>query len=192
MDLMQEAAPQAQKTVRQPAGTEPVYLRALEPSDLHRTLRWHNDPELYQTLQGVFRFVSEQAEEKWLAEKAQYSTTEVNLAVCVRESGQHVGIISLRNIEPVARHGELALFIGEASARGKGYGRSAVRQLLDHAFNDLGLQRVFLYVLEENAVARKVYQDCGFELEGHLRRHAFKDGTWKDVLVMGICSGDAR
>lgn len=192
MDLVQEISPRAQPTVKPIGDTEPIYFRALEPSDLHRTLRWHNDPELYQTLVGAFRFVSEQAEEKWLADKAQYSTTEVNLAVCVRESGQHVGIISLRNIDPVARHGELALFIGEPAARGKGYGRSAVRQLLSHAFDDLGLQRVFLYVLEENAPARKVYQDCGFEFEGHLRRHAFKDGTWKDVLVMGICSGEVR
>ena len=191
MSTVQEAPKVAPRSARRPSGVQPVYLRALEPADVERTLRWHNDAELYQTLVGPFRFVSREAEEKWLTEKLQYSTTEVNLAVCVRESAQHIGIITLRNIDPVARHGELGLFIGEPSARGKGYGRSAVRQLLDHAFNDLGLQRVYLFVLEENAVARKVYQDCGFELEGQLRRHAFKGGAWRNLLVMGICSGDA-
>jgi RimJ/RimL family protein N-acetyltransferase len=174
------------------ANSEPVFLRALDVSDVERTTRWHNERELYQTLVNPFRFVSASAEQAWICGKAEYSTKEINLAVCVRETGQHVGSITLRNIDWVARHGELGLLIGEAAARGKGFGRSAVRQLLDHAFSDLGLQRIYLYVLEANAPAIKVYESCGFVLEGRLRRHAFKDGALRDLLVMGLCRGDAR
>jgi diamine N-acetyltransferase len=47
-----------------------------------------------------------------------------------------------------------------------------------------------LLVLEDNKPAIKVYEKCGFVVEGRLRRHVFKNGKFKDVLFMGLCAGD--
>jgi len=46
-----------------------VFLRALEESDLERTHRWHNDPELYHALVDGCCFASEQAERDWVAKR---------------------------------------------------------------------------------------------------------------------------
>ena len=54
----------------------------------------------------------------------------------------------------------------------------------------MGLSRVYLHVLEENQRAVKVYEKCGFVVEGKLRRHAYKRRLYKDVLVMGVCSDE--
>lgn len=171
---------------------EPVYLRALELSDLERTHKWHNDPELYKMLGGTFRYTSRATEEDWLRRKQTYSVSvsEVNLAVCLAESLQHIGNIYLRNMDWVARNAELHIFIGEPDQRSKGYGEAAVRLLINYAFQDLGLLRLYLFVLEDNTPAMRVYEKCGFIVEGKLRRHAFKEGKFKDVLVMGICASD--
>lgn len=170
---------------------EPVYLRALELDDLDRTCKWHNDPELYSAFGGAFRYVSRATDEEWLRRKVAYSSEEVNLAICLTSNSQHIGNVYLRHIDWIARHGELEVWIGEPDQRLKGYGQAAVRLLIKHAFQDLGLVRLYLYVMEDNKTAIRVYEKCGFVVEGKLRKHFFKDGKFKAFLVMGLCADDS-
>ena len=107
-------------------------------------------------------------------------------------TGRHVGNIYLRNIDWTARHGELHIFIADKARRGRGYGSSALRQLIRHAFDTLGLQRIYLFVLKDNRAAVRAYEKCGFVVEGSLRRHAFKGGRFKDMLIMGLLREKSR
>ncbi len=169
-----------------------VYLRALEPSDLERTRKWHNDPTLYEMLVSPFRYVSAAAEEEWLRRKTAYSQTEIQLAICLRAGDRHIGNVHLTEVEWVARHACVGIFIGEEPYRSQGYGRQALRLLLRHAFGDLGLRRVYLTVLADNHRARRVYEQCGFTVEGRLRRHAYKRGQFRDLIFMGLCVDDRK
>lgn len=173
---------------------EPIYLRALEASDLDRCHKWHNDRSLYEMLCGPFHFVSKQAVQEWLDRKGSYSSSsgEINLAMCDKETDKHIGNIYLRQIDWISRHAELHIFIGDREQRAKGYGQSAVRQLVSYAFNDLGLNRVYLNVLGDNHAAIHTYEKIGFKVEGTLKNHAYKQGCWKDVIVMGNTIGDMR
>ncbi len=169
---------------------EDVYLRALEVSDLDRTWKWHNDPQLYAMLVSPFRYVSRAAEEDWIRHKTTYSLTEIQLAICLKQDDQHIGDIHLTNIDWVARHACTGIFIGAAEHWSKGYGRQALHLLLDHAFRDLGLRRLYLTVLEDNQRAIRAYEECGFVIEGTLRQHAYKRGQFRNLLFMGICVDD--
>lgn len=166
-----------------------VYLRALELDDLDRTFKWHNDHELYKTI-GVFRYVSRATDEGWLRNKGAFSNQEINLAICLTENSQHIGNIYIRDIDWISRHGELRIFIGDPDQRGKGYGQAAIRQVMRHVFIDLGLLRLYLFVLEGNIAATKAYEKCGFVVEGNLRKHFYSEGVLKDVAVMGVCASD--
>ena len=168
---------------------ESVYLRALELDDLDRTYKWHNDQALYRTM-GVFHFVSRGTDAEWLRKKQAFSNEEVNLAICLTENSQHIGNIYLRNIDWIARHGELRILIGEPDQRSKGYGQAAIRLLIKHAFQDLGLLRLYLFVLEDNKAALRAYETCGFILEGKLRKQFFGEGKFKDYMIMGLCADD--
>ncbi len=165
---------------------DPIYLRALEASDLELTWRWHNDPQLYATLGGSFRYVSHQTEADWLRAKAAYSAHEVTLAICLAESGDHIGNAYLRDIDWISRRAELHLFIGDENMRGKGYGQIATRALVRHAFDDLNLYRLYLYVLASNQRAIRTYEKNGFKTEGCLAQHVCKQGQYVDVAVMGL------
>jgi len=167
-----------------------VYLRAIEVSDLDRTWKWHNDPELYEMLISPFRYVSRAAEEEWIRRRAVYSQTEIRLAICLKQGDQHIGNIHLTNIDWVSRHACVGIFIGEAEHQSKGYGQQAMRLILRHAFHHLGLHRVYLTVLEDNDRAIRAYQKCGLVVEGRLRQHDFKRGQFKDLIFMGICVDD--
>jgi diamine N-acetyltransferase len=168
---------------------EPVYLRSLEVGDLDRTYQWHNNHELYKTM-GVFHYVSRATEEDWLRKKAAFSNDEVDLAICLTDTSQHIGNIYLRNIDWIARNAELRIFIGESDQRSQGYGQAAVRLLVKHAFEDLGLLRLYLTVIDGNEAARTAYEKCGFVVEGKFRKHFFNEGRFKDCWVMGLCAAD--
>jgi RimJ/RimL family protein N-acetyltransferase len=163
---------------------ESVYLRAFEPGDAENTHRWRHDWSLWNELGGTFRYFSLEGEREWVNAKQRHPS-EVNLAVCLRD-GRHIGGIALRDIDWVARRAELHLLIGEAEHRGRGHGSAAVRLLVRHAFEDLGLERLYLLVLARNGAAVRVYEKTGFVIEGRLRAHAFKAGAYEDVIVMGL------
>lgn len=169
-----------------------VYLRTLALADLDRIARWHHDPALYRMLVGNFRPVNRSSVEEWLRARMAPSEHEVNLAICNAETSEHVGNVYLREIDRIAGRTELHIFIGDSSQRSKGFGQAAVRLALDHTFRQLGLRRVYLFVLADNLPAIHVYKKCGFIEEGRLRRHAVKEGEFKDVLVMGVLAEGGR
>jgi len=165
---------------------EQVYLRALEVEDLERTHKWHNDVFLYKTLGSNFRFVSRSAEETWLKGKCRFSKDEVNLAICVKDTNEHIGNVYLRDIDWTSRKATLHVFIGEVENRGKGYGGSAIRQIVSYAFGELNLQKICIRILADNKVAWQVYEKCGFTIEGTFKHHVYKNGEFKDVICMAL------
>ena len=154
-------------------------------SDLERTWKWHNDAELYANLGGTFRPTSRASEEEWLRQMTAWSTGRRPGNLCKGSGGacwQYLPSV----IDWNSRRAELHIFIGEPACRGRGLGdcQTAVR-LVDYAFNQLGLRRIYLEVLAENASAIRVYEKCGFKVEGTLRRHVFKDGKFKRSCTAG-------
>jgi RimJ/RimL family protein N-acetyltransferase len=79
--------------------------------------------------------------------------------------GIHVGNVVLDQLDRCARSARLSIYIGEASARGRGVGQWAVREAVRLAFDALGLERVWLTVRHDNAAARRAYEHAGFAAE---------------------------
>lgn len=74
---------------------------------------------------------------------------------------------------------------------GQGYGTEITRLTLDHGFA-AGLHRISLTVFEFNPRARRVYEKCGFVVEGRSREVLRWDGAWHDEYVMGVLATDPR
>lgn len=169
-----------------------VVLRALEPADLERNFRWINDHDYTRYLRDL-AFPSSRAQaERWL--QAQQGVTDghpeqITFAIETEDSS-YIGNIELRQIH--WRHGtaELGIGIGEPAYRGRGYAAGAMRLLLQHAFADLRLHRIYLYVDTENAEAVEAAERVGFRREGTLRDHAYRDGRYADYLLMGVLASD--
>ncbi len=95
-----------------------------------------------------------------------------------------VGFITLKDIGPVHRRGELSIAIARPDKRRQGFARHAVEGIVHHGFRNLGLKRVWLTVRVDNAGAIALYEKCGFAHEGRLTAHFFHDGQWIDAFVM--------
>ena len=76
--------------------------------------------------------------------------------------------------------------IGNKESQGKGAGTFAVKEILNHAFNNLNLHRVELTVLKNNERAMKLYEKSGFKREGTLRQVYYKNGSFVDAYIYSI------
>lgn len=76
------------------------------------------------------------------------------------ERDDYVGTIELYDLR--GHEATLGIIIGERSHWGRGYGPEAIRALLDHAFADLGLERVRLHTYGDNVRAQAAFQKVGF------------------------------
>jgi putative acetyltransferase len=94
----------------------------------------------------------------------------VSVITSERPRRKHVGVIA------ICVHGDW---------QGKGVGGALMRAILDLADNWLNLTRLELEVYADNETAIHLYERFGFEVEGTLRRHAFRNGEYVDSKVMG-------
>ena len=75
---------------------------------------------------------------------------------------------------------------------GQGYGTEVTRLVVDHVLDAVGLHRLELEVYDFDPRARRVYEKCGFRLEGRRRDALMWDGVRHDALVMAVLRTDAR
>ena len=97
-----------------------------------------------------------------------------------------VGVAFLHSRSDVDLRARFALGLFAPELVGRGYGTEITRLVFDHAFDELGLHRVDLRVLDFNVAAIACYEKIGFVLEGRERESCLLDGAWHDDLVMGI------
>ncbi|MBU1290447.1 GNAT family N-acetyltransferase, partial [bacterium] len=126
-----------------------VNLRAVEKKDLEEIMKWVNDREVTKYLSAFLYPVSWAEEEKFLERAMSHNDTEKNLVMETKE-GDYVGQISLHKIDWKNRNAELGIVIGNKEYWGKGYGTDAIKILLNHAFNQMNLYKVYLRVFDYN------------------------------------------
>lgn len=160
-----------------------VRLRAIEPSDLADYHRWLNDPEVIRYL-TIYTPLSMLDEEAWY-ESVRDDPNQLAFAI-ETESGQHIGNLSLMNLNRKDRRAELGIVIGDKSQWGKGYAQDAIHTVLAFAFGEMNLNRVYLRVCAEHDRAISAYLKCGFVEEGRMREEMYAEGKYHDMLMMSI------
>jgi ribosomal-protein-alanine N-acetyltransferase len=169
----------------------PIFLRAFEISDIELLNNWHNDHQINILTGGRKHFVSKEYDKKWLEDKMLNNVSQIYCAICCCENGKMIGYISLTGIDFVNRNAFWGgIIIGDTNARGKGYASKAAILLMNHAFFELGLLKVYGNWHAENKISISMARKIGFKQEGILRSHLFKNNVFHDVLVMSILKNE--
>jgi putative acetyltransferase len=104
--------------------------------------------------------------------------------------GRLVGLAGLHRKRGKQRHSaEIGMVVQEAF-QGRGIGRTLLEGLLEISDHQLGLSRVELEVMADNARAIRLYERYGFEHEGRKRKAIARGPDYVDVLVMSRLRGD--
>lgn len=161
-----------------------IKLKLIEKEDLHLAVKWKNSA--YESFYEYPLFNSGQ--EMWF-EKHMRSN---DFLFIVYESSTKIGMIGLSNIDNRNRNAKLLRFVLDEEFRGKGYGREALRLLLDYAFNHLNLHSVYLDTFKHNVRIINFYKKAGFKQEGIKRQHIYKDGKYNDLVCMRVLKDEFK
>lgn len=144
--------------------------------------RWINDLTAARNLAVIPGPVSAEAEAAWLDRVS--ASGDVLFTIYERATWRPIGNAGLHAINYRNRTAELGILIGEADARGKGFGTETTRLMLDYAFTALGLHNVMLGVYAYNRAAHRAYQKAGFREFGRRREAVWMGGRLWDVIYM--------
>lgn len=164
-----------------------VNLRELTLNDVEDRYQWCLDKEVIKHLNMPEKYppFSREETESWIT-MCITKTNGYEQKAIVTEKGKHIGWIDLKNIDKLNKHAELGVAIGDKTYWGKGYGLSAMKEMLLWGFNELDLNKIWLRVEVDNAKAIKSYKRIGYVEEGILRQDRLRNGEFIDRLRMSI------
>lgn len=168
-----------------------IRLRGVERTDIPQFHEWINDPHVNNGL-SVYLPQSLTDEQHWFDESARRDQAEKPMAIEIRRGRgwKLVGSCGLFNIEWMNRSCELGIMIGDKSVWNKGYGAERTRLLLQHGFDTLNLNRVYLRVYSSNPRAIRTYEKSGIVLEGTMRQAVYRQGKYADMHIMSVLRSD--
>jgi RimJ/RimL family protein N-acetyltransferase len=161
-----------------------VTLGPIEERDLPKLYEWINSPDLVR-LNAPYRPVHATSHAEWFA-KIGRIRSRVIFAIRSRAKRQLIGAVQLVGIDSIHRNAEVIIRIGAREQQGKGKGSEALRLILSHAWGDLNLHRVTAHAFATNKRAIAAYTKVGFEIEGTMREASFINGSWTDLVVLGV------
>ncbi|WP_324758693.1 GNAT family N-acetyltransferase [Haloarcula sp. GH36] len=162
-----------------------VSLATIEDEDTEFVHETVNDPAVRDGL-SFARPQSEQTEREWIESIGDPETDDVHFLLCVDDP---VGVIGLNRVAPTTGAAELGYYL-TPEAWGNGYATDAARTVVDYAFAELRLHRVYARAFAGNDGSRRVLEKVGFEHEGVMRDHWFRQGEYEDVHIYGLLSVD--
>jgi len=155
---------------------DPAYLFWLRDYEVIRSMNLPSywEPVAFETIK---RYVEGQIA----------SPTDQFFALYEKASESFIGTLRAAYIDWRTRETSLGILIGPREMWGRGLGSDAIRMLCRYLFDQVGLRRIEAGLMGSNRGMLKVFERCGFKLEGRLRnKDLTREGEYVDHLYLGL------
>jgi UDP-4-amino-4,6-dideoxy-N-acetyl-beta-L-altrosamine N-acetyltransferase len=166
--------------------TAAVTLRPPRPEDRDRLLAWRNSPEVAAYMYADHA-ISAEEHARWFAglgddPRRDYRVIEID--------GAPAGLANFYDIDRIQGRAAWAFYLAAPSARGRGAGGYVEFLMIERAFGEFGLRKLWCEVLTSNEAVWKLHLKFGFQQEALLRAHVLKAGQSQDVIGLGLLAED--
>jgi RimJ/RimL family protein N-acetyltransferase len=170
--------------------TAPLFADQFTAQHLPHLQRWLADPAVHRNLYALYRPMDAGELNLWLERELEtdarmffYRTTP---AVCA-DTAAGLGLVHY--IHPKHGCGELSLIVNPACS-GKGFGRRIMAHLMETAFNQHGLHKIFFHCAGPNSRMIDIATRAGFVQEGVYREEIHLDGKWYNTCRFGMLKSE--
>ena len=160
------------------------YLSRIARTDKAAYLEHFTDPEIARNLLAIPYPYTESDADGWLDRCEQVAASPITLTFAIREpSGYLIGGIGVVG-EWLARdhRAEFGYWLAQ-SYRGRGLMPRAIQAFATYVFQQLRLHRLYATPFASNLASHRALEKAGFQREGLLRHHHFKQGTYFDAII---------
>jgi RimJ/RimL family protein N-acetyltransferase len=166
--------------------TDRFHLRTLRPDDAsERWSSWAKDPEVMAPLNAPVRNMDQQ----YLAGYAASfdNTNRFLIGIFDKATETHIGFFIVE-VDRTHRCATIHVVIGDKAWWGKGVANECRAALLDHFFDQRGIEKACGVPLSHNVAAVSTFKKQGWRFEGTLRgqRLSFADGSRLDQDQFGL------
>lgn len=157
-------------------------MRKIKEEDLEKIMNWRMLPEVtkYMYTDPVLTI---EKQKQWFKE---ITTNRRNFFWIICFNDIDIGVIGITNIDYINRKCTWAWYIGELEYRGIGVGRIIEWNMYEYVFEKLKLNKLCSEVFSFNSKVIELHSKCGSVIEGSLKEHIYKNGSYYDVVAMGI------
>jgi RimJ/RimL family protein N-acetyltransferase len=165
-----------------------IRLRTLTRADLKYLDEWCEDPSLERMVGSEFLHLYKAYEKDASFYDAVLSdpTQIVLMIVPDEEPAKAVGLVRLMNIHQAEGYAGIETIIADHRASRRGVGVQASRLMAYYGVDTIGLRRLEAKAYEYNPLSINTLKRNGFTQEGVLRKAAYRDGQYWDIIVFGI------
>lgn len=156
----------------------------LNETDAEPTAHYMNDYDVTNTL-GIDQIRTLESQREWF-KKAYVRGDDFAFGIWLIEEQRLIGTTGLHNVSLLDGTGTFGIFIGDKNEWNKGYGTETLMQILHFAFIRRNLRKVSLVVFSHNPRGKRCYEKCGFKVVGVQKRHDFRNGAYRDRIIMEI------
>jgi RimJ/RimL family protein N-acetyltransferase len=167
---------------------EQIHLSEFQPSDQAAYVEHLQEKEIYdRTLRIPYPYTEAHFQE-WLGkvDKAtQQQGRPVHWAIR-RVDGRPIGGCGFDDFQLGKSHrAEIGYWLAKPYW-GRGIMTGVVKRLCELGFSEFRLIKIIAHVFAGNLASARVLEKVGFEQEGYLRKHHFKDGRYLDARLFGL------
>ncbi|MFF0268903.1 GNAT family N-acetyltransferase [Kribbella sp. NPDC004536] len=171
-----------------PIETDRLILRRYVENDYDDLLKLQSNPDVTRFLLYDVR-TPEQVREALNGRLADVPLDSdgqaLTVAVILRDTGQHLGEVTLFLTSTEQRTGELG-YVFHPESHGHGYAAEASVELLRLGFEELGLHRIIARLDARNDGSVKLLNRLGLRQEAHFVKNEYLKGEWTDELVFAM------
>lgn len=159
-----------------------MIVRRLEENDLQLRVSWMNNEKVYGSMHFDVPVIIENTLQ-WYYNNLE---NDKRADLTFEENGEIVAFGGLTCINREVDKADLYIFV-DPNTQKSGIGTKATMLLCKYGFEELGLSKIYLETNEDNVAARRVYEKCGFVLEGvHREEYKKPDGAMLSRVYYGL------
>jgi len=155
-----------------------INLNSLE---LEMVRRWRNSETIRKWMYNE-HIISEEEHKKFINS---LKNSKDKVYWLVKKEDLPIGTLSFVNINWYHRRAYFGMYANPENIL-PGIGRILDSIAKNVAFNILNLHTLKLEVIEDNKAVINLHKKSGFQEEGRLKDFVYKNGKWKDVIIMGM------
>ncbi|WP_179354648.1 GNAT family N-acetyltransferase [Winogradskyella vidalii] len=161
-----------------------IYLRALEPEDLEFVYSIENDTSLWylsDTQTPYSKFLIKQYLEN--AQQDIFEAKQLRLAIC-NLNNETMGLIDVFDFDIKNKRAGIGILIQNENNRNQGYGKEALKLLVDYCFQTLHLHQVYANISENNLASLRLFEANGFKKIGLKKDWSFDGKTYANEYLL--------
>lgn len=156
-------------------------LRPIQESDLLQILEWRNSEHIRNHMFND-QMITMSEHKAWF-ERVKEHPHQVHLIF--EFQNVPVGVVNFTQINERYQTCDWGFYLG-APNNPRGLGTIMGFLGLAYIFEQKGIRKVCGQILQFNEKSIKFHQRLGFQKEGHLVKHVWKNGNYEDIVLMAL------